>query len=106
MVSKTIGRQLSCRFDPDLRQYELMAGQCGGITADLERLNFEANIEQNTTKLHQKLSSGGSSSGRTVAFEAIYEGSNPSPPAKSNPHLAKNPSGNPDFNYRLVHIVS
>jgi hypothetical protein len=35
MVSKTIGGQLSCRFDPDLRQYELMAGWCSGITTDL-----------------------------------------------------------------------
>ena len=36
MVSKTIGGQLSCRFDPDLRQYKLIADLCSGSTADFE----------------------------------------------------------------------
>ena len=36
MVSKTIGRQLSCRFDPDLRQNEMIAELCSGSTADFE----------------------------------------------------------------------
>ena len=36
MVSKTIGGQLSCRFDPDLRQYVWIADLCSGSTADFE----------------------------------------------------------------------
>ena len=36
MVSKTIGGQPSCRFDPDLRQYKHIAELCSGSTADFE----------------------------------------------------------------------
>jgi hypothetical protein len=36
MVSKTIGGQPSCRFDPDLRQNKLIAELCNGSTADFE----------------------------------------------------------------------